>query len=102
MIHEPECISYDGGHVCVCDIIRSAYQRGREDATKAVEAVAEPFFLSRFNPIDEDAWSAFVDILAAARWKTCTCSCHPEAVLCCLRCMKNHNIAAALGDGEQA
>ena len=35
-IHEPECISFDGGHLCVCDIIRSAYQRGREDAADVV------------------------------------------------------------------
>lgn len=34
MTHEPECISYDGGHTCICDIIQPAYQRGREDAIK--------------------------------------------------------------------
>lgn len=43
------------------------YQRGREEAAKNVEAVAEPFFLTRFNPIDEDAWAVFVNILATAR-----------------------------------
>lgn len=66
--HEPECESPSpAGHCIECDQLRAAYQRGREDATKAVEAVAEPFFLTRFNPIDEDAWAVFVNMLAAAR-----------------------------------
>lgn len=39
MNHEPECTRYgfdqrDGD--CICDIIRAAYQRGREDAAKDV------------------------------------------------------------------
>ena len=39
MTHEPECIWYDSPHSCdVCTAIRAAYQRGREDAAKAVEA----------------------------------------------------------------
>ena len=38
MTHEPECQSFDGGHICICDVIRPAYQRGREDAAEAVKA----------------------------------------------------------------
>lgn len=37
MTHEPECQSFDGGHTCICDVIRPAYQRGREDAANAVK-----------------------------------------------------------------
>ena len=51
----------------LCGFCHEAYLRGREDAAKAVEAVAEPFFLTRFNPIDEDDWAVFVNMLAAAR-----------------------------------
>lgn len=53
MTHEPECQKADLGcgqypcvEVCICDEIRSAYQRGLEDAAKAVAtmrgAVTEP------------------------------------------------------------
>ena len=79
MTHEPECISYDGGHVCVCDIIRAAYQRGREDAAKAVGELCSS------NKKDENGWYLFdhcyecmgvaagydlavADAVAAARW----------------------------------
>lgn len=39
MTHEPECANYGEDTLawpCVCDVARSAYQRGREDASRAV------------------------------------------------------------------
>ena len=51
MNHEPECLAtYDPSPFfhkptepyCSCEAIRAAYQRGREDAAKAVEAIHKP------------------------------------------------------------
>lgn len=51
MSHEPECLAtYDPSPFfhkptepyCSCEAIRAAYQRGREDAAKAVEAIHFP------------------------------------------------------------
>lgn len=42
MNHEPECDDYQNDNVdglCICDCLRAAYQRGREDAARAVEEV---------------------------------------------------------------
>ena len=38
MSHEPECPQYNAPHntFCVCNVLSSAYQRGREDAVKAI------------------------------------------------------------------
>lgn len=41
MIHEPECINYDGGHLCVCDILSAAYTRGYENALAPVTKLIE-------------------------------------------------------------
>lgn len=37
--HEPECVYFELLSACDCDRVRRAYQRGREDAAKAVMAV---------------------------------------------------------------
>lgn len=37
MTHEPECIWYDSPHECrLCEAIHAGYQRGRDDAAKAL------------------------------------------------------------------
>lgn len=68
MIHEPECISYDGGHVCVCDILRSAYQRGREDAAQEILTEPTVVMFDEEHP-NGDLWLRRNDAYAAARGK---------------------------------
>ena len=52
MIHEPEC-PYNGIHdLCpTCTAIRSAYQRGREDAANDVRAACRVWQCSREETI---------------------------------------------------
>ena len=65
MTHEPECnsnkLSADSRH-CTCPALRSAYQRGREDAAR--DARDE---MQRHN--DQGEWLSVkdLDVLAAAR-----------------------------------
>lgn len=48
MTHEPEC-GYNFFDKCICENILSAYQRGREDAAKAVEQLRIGSFGIAFN-----------------------------------------------------
>lgn len=42
--HEPECpTGKDWYEMCECETLRSAYQRGREDAAKAVETALNDY-----------------------------------------------------------
>lgn len=46
MSHEPECVSFGMTHIPAigcpqCHWFRAAYQRGREDAAKAIEAMTD-------------------------------------------------------------
>ena len=45
MNHEPECLVFgrDPDDMCFCESLRAAYQRGREDAAKAVEDAVERY-----------------------------------------------------------
>lgn len=38
MSHEPECFSETDRDVCICDLLKTAYQRGLSDAAACIEA----------------------------------------------------------------
>lgn len=56
MTHEPECpTGIDWYEMCECESLRSAYQRGREDAAKAIESVIP--YLNSLNMPTTPAWT---------------------------------------------
>ena len=65
MNHEPECpTGKDWYEMCECESLRSAYQRGREDAAKAVEIVIrQQLGYGKTEWIDDEDY----EFIAAAR-----------------------------------
>lgn len=62
MTHEPECQKADLGcgqypcvEVCICEYLRAAYQRGREDAVKALIDLPSAAWGENLSPLNFEA-----------------------------------------------